>query len=237
MRRAWARRAPPLLADDRLDFPDPARSPAQHPLARGGDLSPERLVHAYERGIFPWYGEGTPPLWWSPDPRAILEPHAIHVSRSLRRTLRQRRFRVGWSERFDEVVAACATVRRRGTWILPEMARAYSRLHELGHAHSVEVWEETELVGGMYGVLVGGLFAGESMFSRATDASKVALVVGARALFTAGLRLFDVQFRTDHLASLGVTELPRAEYLQRARDAVGLRVALGKLDLEAACQV
>ncbi|MCC6215652.1 MAG: leucyl/phenylalanyl-tRNA--protein transferase [Polyangiaceae bacterium] len=226
-----------MLDPSGLDFPDPARAPTHAPLARGGDLSAERLVRAYELGIFPWYDVGTPPLWWSPDPRAILEPAAIHVSRSLRRTLRQRRFRLTWSQRFDEVIEGCATVRRQGTWILPEMARAYSRLHALGHAHSVEVWRGDELVGGLYGVLVGGLFAGESMFSRDTDASKVALVAGARALFAVGLRVFDVQFLTEHLASLGAAEISRDDYLARARDARGATVALPRLDLARACDV
>jgi len=198
-----------------LLFPDPAAADEDGLLAVGGDLSPERLLLAYDSGIFPWHDVGLPPLWWSPDPRTILEIERLHVSRSMRRVLRQRQFEVSFDQAFEDVMRACGTEREEGTWILPEMLEAYTRLHELGHAHSFEVWQDGELAGGLYGVHRGGLFAGESMFHRRTNASKVALIVAVRSLFEAGIELFDVQFTTPHLASLGAREISREEYLAR----------------------
>ncbi|MEP7052347.1 MAG: leucyl/phenylalanyl-tRNA--protein transferase [Pseudomonadota bacterium] len=200
-------------------FPDPNTADDEGLLAIGGDLSPERLVHAYQHGIFPWYDEGLPPMWWSPNPRAVLDPEHLHVSRSLARVLRSERFRVSFNEAFQDVMLECGRERDSGTWILPEMVDAYCALHQLGRAHSVEVWRGEQLVGGLYGVQCGALYAAESMFHRERDASKVALISAVRALFAAGIALFDVQFLTPHLASLGAYEVPRARYLELAAEA------------------
>ena len=186
-----------------LSFPDPNESDDEGLLAVGGDLSPARLLFAYESGVFPWYSAGVPPLWWSPNPRALMDREQLHVSRSLRRTLRQGRFQVTFDRAFADVIAACAANREGGTWILPEMMLAYTQLHQLGHAHSFEVWHEGQLAGGLYGVRRGGLFAAESMFHVFSNASKVALAVAIDTLFQAGIQVFDVQFVTEHLASLG----------------------------------
>jgi len=209
------------------EFPDPAAADDEGLLAIGGDLSPGRLLAAYEQGIFPWYDAGLPPLWWSPNPRAVIEPHTLHVSRSLARVLRKGSFRVTWNQAFEAVMRACGQ-RERGTWILPEMIEAYVGLHRMGHGHSVEVWSGDQLVGGLYGVQRGALFAAESMFHRATDASKVALVHAVTELTASGIELFDVQMMTAHLASMGAIEVPREAYLQRCREAsektVGLQI-------------
>ncbi|MGE0324833.1 MAG: leucyl/phenylalanyl-tRNA--protein transferase [Polyangiaceae bacterium] len=209
---------PKLLHPGRREaFPDPRLADDEGLVAVGGDLSPWRLMAAYERGIFPWYNGGVPPLWWSPDPRTVLDPCDVHVSRSLRRVLRRGTFRVTSDRAFSEVIRACAEERSEGTWILPEMIEAYEELFEMGHAHSFEVWDAERLVGGLYGVAVGRAFAAESMFHRATDASKVGLVVSIAGLERIGLELFDVQFLTDHLASLGAKEIPRRRYLDRLK--------------------
>ncbi len=185
----------------------------------GADLGPATLVDAYRRGIFPWPHPGVPLPWFSPDPRGVLELDQVHRSRSLQRRLR----RVSWSTTvdaaFDEVVAACASGRGGiGTWITGSMARAYGRLHELGWAHSVEVWDAERLVGGIYGVQVGGVFTGESMFHREPDASKVALLELVARFAEAGGELLDVQLTTDHLRSLGATDLPRQTFLRRLQE-------------------
>jgi len=216
------RRPAVIVPGGPLIFPDPELSNAEGLIAVGGDLSPERLLLAYERGIFPWYSEGLPPLWWSPDPRAVIDPLTLHVSKRLARELRQQRFRVTLNRAFERVMIECGEEREGGTWILPEMVTAYTRLHELGHAHSVEVWRGERLVGGLYGVQRGALFAAESMFHRETSASKVALVTAVRRLFAAGITLFDVQFVTPHLESLGAYTVSRAEYLRRAAAATTL---------------
>jgi len=196
-----------------LSFPDPNDSDDEGLLAVGGDLSPARLLFAYEKGIFPWYSAGVPPLWWSPNPRALMTRERLHVSRSLGRVLRSGRFEVTFDRAFGPVIEACASNREGGTWILPEMLQAYVQLHELGHAHSFEVWQEGELAGGLYGVRRGALFAAESMFHIATNASKVALAVSLDTLFRAGIQVFDVQFSTEHLASLGAYQVSRSDYL------------------------
>lgn len=196
-------------------FPDPNSADAEGLLAIGGDLSSARLLAAYDAGIFPWFEQGLPPLWWSPDPRAILDPDHLHVSRSLRRRMRSGEFEVSTNRAFARVMRECGAERDGGTWILPEMIEAYTALHRQGHALSFEVWSEGQLVGGLYGVLRGGLFAAESMFHRRTDASKVALVTSVRALFDVGVELYDVQFLTPHLASMGAREVSRAAYLER----------------------
>ena len=210
-------------------FPDPRYADAEGPLAVGGDLSVERLLAAYDQGIFPWYEQGYPPLWWSPDPRAILEPESLHISRSLGRLIRQGRFELSWNRAFQRVIEACGRKRRGGTWIIPEMLAAYLRLHMLGHAHSLELWSDGQLAGGLYGVQRGALFAAESMFHRPPNASKLALVAGVQSLFGAGVRLFDVQFLTPHLARFGAREIPREESLARLAQARSAPVELGAL--------
>ncbi|MBK5943716.1 MAG: leucyl/phenylalanyl-tRNA--protein transferase [Halorhodospira halophila] len=186
-------------------------------LAVGGDLSAERLMAAYRNGIFPWYGEGQPILWWSPDPRGIFLPGDFHVSRSLRRRLNQTRMTVTLDTEFEAVMAGCAAPRpdQDGTWITREMIAAYTELHHLGCAHSAEVWLEGELVGGVYGVALNGAFFGESMFSRMEDASKVGLTWLTAQLWRWGFQLFDCQMSNPHLARLGVRQIPRSEYLAR----------------------
>jgi len=188
-------------------------------LAVGGDLRPERLLLAYSMGIFPWFNDPDPILWWSPDPRFILEFDALHVSRSLAKLLRSERFSVTFDQAFVEVLAACGDVRRQaeGTWITPAMACAYERLHELGYAHSVEVWLDGQLAGGLYGVCLGRCFFGESMFHRATNASKVALVALVERLKARDFELLDCQMPSDHLRSLGGREIARDEFLRRLR--------------------
>ena len=208
---------PLLKPEDPRVFPDVRRA-LRHPnglLAAGGDLAPERLVSAYRRGIFPWYSPGDPILWWSPDPRTVLFPTRLHSSRSLRKRLRQRSLAVTLDRSFAHVIRACATPRGPdgGTWIVPEMIAAYEDLHRLGLAHSVEVWQGQELVGGLYGVAVGRVFYGESMFSAVDDASKVALVHLCQVLAGWGFGLIDCQMRTDHLLSLGAEEMSRADFV------------------------
>jgi leucyl/phenylalanyl-tRNA--protein transferase len=199
-------------------------------VAVGGDLSPSRLLEAYRRGIFPWFGEDGPILWWSPNPRAIFELNGLHVSRRLARTIRSGRFTVTFNQAFESVMRGCAVPRRSdpqgggGVWITADMIAAYVELHRLGHAHSVEVWHEGVLAGGVYGVALGGLFAGESMFHRVRDASKVALVHLMDRLRNRGYQLFDVQFLNDHTTSLGAVEVPRREYLARLREALAAPV-------------
>ena len=188
-------------------------------LAAGADLSSERLLAAYAEGIFPWFGDDDPILWWSPDPRMVLHVRGVHVSRSLTKVLKSDRFRVTLDTAFPAVVRGCAEARRdrEGTWITAEMEAAYGRLAELGHAHSVEVWQGDSLVGGLYGVAMGRMFFGESMFSRATDASKVALVSLARQLEKWQMPMIDCQMSTPHLASLGATDIPRADFIRDVR--------------------
>ena len=216
--------APAPLTACRFAFPDPARADAEGLLARGGDLEPGTLITAYRRGIFPWpYGEETM-LWWSPDPRAILPLDALHVSRSLARTLRQQRFRLTLNTAFAMVIEGCAA--REETWITPAMRAAYLRLHGLGWAHSLEVWGgDGALAGGLYGVAVGGLFSAESMFHRVRDASKVAVVALVEHARRVGVTLLDVQVPSPHLASLGALAIPRDDYLARLRTALERPVA------------
>jgi leucyl/phenylalanyl-tRNA---protein transferase len=218
-------RRPAPVAACRFRFPDPRRADAAGLVASGGDLAPSTLVAAYRRGIFPWPAEGIDLLWWSPDPRAVLPLDGLHVSRRLRQTLRQHRFRVTIDADFGAVIAACADRDDDETWITPALRAAYERLHALGWAHSVEVWTlDGTLAGGLYGVTVGGLFAAESMFHRQTDASKVALVALVQQCRATGVQLLDVQMPSPHLASMGAVTMPRAEYLRRVADVVDRRV-------------
>jgi leucyl/phenylalanyl-tRNA--protein transferase len=207
-----------LSSADAADRFPPASQALTEPnglLAAGGDLSPQRLLAAYRRGIFPWYEEGQPILWWSPDPRAVLRPDGVKVSRSLRRSLNKGGFELRIDHAFEAVVAACAEPRRYtdATWITREMAAAYARLHRMGWAHSFESWRDGELVGGLYGVAIGRVFFGESMFARATDASKVALVRLAEHLAARSFELIDCQVASAHVASLGATSVSRTDFL------------------------
>lgn len=187
-------------------------------LAAGLELTPQRILDAYRHGIFPWFSEGQPVLWWSPDPRMVLFPAEFKVSRSLGRTLRRGGYEVRLDTAFARVIAACAQTPRRGqhgTWIVPEMQAAYRRLHELGLAHSVETWVDGELVGGLYGIALGRMFYGESMFSWRSDASKIAVAHLARYLERLGFGMVDCQMHTAHLASLGAREIPRDDFIAR----------------------
>jgi leucyl/phenylalanyl-tRNA--protein transferase len=184
-------------------------------LAAGGDLKPERLLAAYTRGIFPWYENGQPILWWSPDPRAVLWPEDLKISRSLRRSIIKGRFTVTVDTAFERIVEECSQRRGGGgaTWITAEMARAYANLHRLGWAHSFEAWCDGQLAGGLYGVAIGRVFFGESMFTRVTDASKVTLVRAIDQLRGRGFELIDCQVASEHMASLGASALPRGEFI------------------------
>ncbi len=216
-------------------FPPPDHAEPDGLLAVGGDLSSERLLLAYRLGIFPWYSEGVPILWWSPDPRLILEPGEFRISRRLRQTLRKGRFQVTFDRSFASVILACATVQRRGqdgTWITREMQQAYIRLHELGYAHSVESWLEGNLVGGLYGISLGRCFFGESMFSYETDASKVALAMLVQLLKSWGFHMIDAQVTTRHLLSLGAKEAPRKVFLNKLQAAVSFPTLRGKWDVQ-----
>ncbi len=202
---------------DPAHFPDPGYA-LEEPnglLAVGGDLSPARLLNAYRQGIFPWYSDGQPILWWSPDPRAVLFPDQFKVSRSLRKSLRKRPFRVTLDTAFAAVIEACSEPRDdgAGTWITEEMKQAYIQLHGIGFAHSVECWEGEELVGGLYGVSMGKVFFGESMFTRRTDASKIGFAHLVEQLKDWGFGLIDCQVHSGHLASLGAEDIPREEFL------------------------
>ncbi len=198
-------------------FPDPemAETDPDGLLAVGGDLSPERVVQAYRQGIFPWYDESQPILWWSPDPRMVLYPRELHVSRSLRKLLRQERFSITFDQAFGQVIRACAAPRKGdpATWLTAEMIKTWESLHEQGIAHSVEAWRGGRLVGGLYGNVLGGVFFGESMFARESNASKVAFVYLTRSIEQAGFELVDCQVYTDHLASLGARLIPRRRFL------------------------
>jgi leucyl/phenylalanyl-tRNA--protein transferase len=199
-------------------------------LCAGGDLTPRRIVDAYRQGIFPWFSVGEPILWWSPDPRMVLFPAEFRVSRSLRRTLRAANYEVRLDSAFPEVIRACAETPRPGqpgTWITREMQRAYRQLFELGIAHCVEVWVDGRLVGGLYGLAIGRMFYGESMFSRVSDASKIAAAHLARFLEAHGFGMIDCQMNTPHLASLGAHEIPRDAFITRLRELVATDIQPG----------
>ncbi|HEY1991991.1 MAG TPA: leucyl/phenylalanyl-tRNA--protein transferase, partial [Gammaproteobacteria bacterium] len=209
-----------LPGDPPEAFPDPARA-LRDPdglLAVGGDLSSTRLLYAYRHGIFPWYDGGLPILWWSPDPRALFLPDALHVSRSLRNRMRRGGYELRWDTAFAEVMQACAGPRLRypegGTWLNAEMQAAYQELHRLGHAHSAELWRDGKLEGGLYGVALGRMFFGESMFSHGTDASKIVLAELLPRLAAWGYACMDCQVQSDHLLSMGSVPMPRARFLE-----------------------
>jgi len=208
---------PVYRLSDQMLFPDPNRATSEGLLAVGGDLSPERLVLAYRLGLFPWYAEDEPILWWSPDPRCVLIPENVYVSRRLERVIRQDLFKLTCNRAFSRVVSACAEIRLDNgeeTWLIAEMRVAYLRLHELGFAHSIEAWSDDELVGGLYGVALGKFFFGESMFHTRTDASKVVLAQLARHLERQGFVLLDCQVPNPHLFSMGACQISRADFLQ-----------------------
>ncbi len=218
-----------------LTFPPPHLAIREGLLAVGGDLSIDRLALAYSQGIFPWYAEDDPILWWSPDPRLVLYPTEMHVSRSLRRVLKKDRFRFTLDTVFREVIRGCAAVRgpeHPGTWIVPEMITAYERLHAAGLAHSVEAWIEGELAGGLYGVSLGRTFFGESMFTRVSNASKAALVVLIRNLQRVGFDLVDCQVTTPHLMQFGAREIPRTRFLKDLRRSLRHRTLQGRWDFK-----
>lgn len=212
------------LLHDETPFP-PLEQALREPnglLAMGGSLSVDRLLDAYRRGIFPWFNQGDPVLWWSPDPRMVLFPMEFEISRSLRKTLRRRDYDVRTDMAFEQVMRACAAPRdgQAGTWIHEGMIAAYTALHRMGHAHSVETWVDGELAGGLYGVAIGRMFYGESMFSRRTDASKIALAHLAKQLVRWNFGMIDCQMNTRHLASLGAREIPRSEFVRRLQELI-----------------
>ena len=214
---------PVFRLSSKLTFPPVHLAIDEGLLAVGGDLSVERLELAYRQGIFPWYTEDDPILWWSPDPRLVIFPEELHVSRSLRRLMRRRRFTVTLDRAFGQVIRACAGHRgpgHPGTWIVPEMIEAYERLHAAGLAHSVEAWEGDVLAGGLYGVSLGGSFFGESMFTRVGNASKVALVSLVESLHHGGFELIDCQVTTEHLMQFGAREIPRSHFIKALQKAL-----------------
>ncbi len=208
------------LSDQKIAFPDPELAEKEGVLAIGGDLSPRRLLTAYRMGIFPWFGPGEPILWWSPNPRFVLFPDELKVARSMRPYFNQRKFDVTFDQEFERVIRECASQKRsgqRGTWITRGMVEGYCQLHEQGYAHSVEVWKEEELVGGLYGISLGKVFFGESMFAHASNASKYGFITLVRELEKRGFWLIDCQQETSHLASLGARSIKRREFLGHLR--------------------
>ena len=202
----------------KLIFPNPELSEPEGLLAVGGDLSIDRLLLAYSMGIFPWYSDDQPILWWSPDPRLILPPDQIHISKSLKRVIQNQRFEIRFDSQFADVVMQCSQINRkdqRGTWITVDMQQAYIQLHQAGFAHSIECYQQNELVGGLYGVSIGKAFFGESMFSLKTDASKVALAALSEQLLKWDFEMIDCQIPTDHLKRLGAFEIDRSDFLKK----------------------
>jgi leucyl/phenylalanyl-tRNA--protein transferase len=224
---------PVYRIDERLAFPDPSEAEPSGLLAVGGDLSPERLLLAYTMGIFPWYNEGLPILWHSPDPRMAMTPADLHVPRSLAKRMRKSPFELTFDRAFEEVIEACANAPRLdqdGTWITREMIDAYVRLHDLGFAHSAEAWSDGQLVGGLYGVSLGSAFFGESMFTRVSDASKIAFVDLVQHLEGWGFTLVDCQVHTEHLERFGASEWPREVFLQALHAALSAETRRGQWD-------
>jgi leucyl/phenylalanyl-tRNA---protein transferase len=219
-----------------LRFPPVEQASPEGLLAVGGDLQPERLLEAYRHGIFPWYSGDQPILWWSPDPRTVLFPEKLHISRSLKRSLRPGIFSVTLDRCFRAVMTACAEPRPQypdgGTWITAEMLAAYTRFHELGYAHSVETWKEGQLVGGLYGVALGGAFFAESMFTRVPDTSKVGLVSLVRQLHAWGFRIVDCQQSSPHIKMLGAEDIPRRDFLDHLAAALALPDRRGRWRLD-----
>ena len=227
---------PVFLLSEELVFPPTHLAAESGLLAVGGDLSAKRLLLAYGQGIFPWYSDDEPILWWSPDPRLVLHPEEIRVSRSLQRTLNKALFRVTMDKAFDQVIQACAQSRiesGESTWIVEDMIQAYCRLHEDGFAHSVEAWQGGELAGGLYGVSLGGCFFGESMFTRVSNASKVAFVHLVRQLSDWSFQLIDCQVTTGHLMRFGAREVPRTTFMDLLNQSLQLPTRRGKWEFDA----
>lgn len=218
-----------------LTFPDPEEADDSGLLAVGGDLSIKRLIHAYSRGIFPWYEEGMPILWWSPDPRMVLFPDKMIISHSLKQTVKRNSFHITFDQRFEQVIEECSVTPRKdeeGTWITRDMKTAYVHLHEAGYAHSVESWLDDRLVGGLYGVAIGKAFFGESMFHKETNASKVALFHLVEKLREWGYEIIDAQVYTNHLESLGGEMIPRNQYLKLLVKAIEKEGKVGSWEFE-----
>jgi leucyl/phenylalanyl-tRNA---protein transferase len=226
------------LSATAVHFPPVEQATPEGLLAVGGDLRPERLLEAYRRGIFPWYNEDQPILWWSPDPRAVLFPSRLHVPRSLEKTFRRGRFTLTSDTCFREVMVQCAGPRAQypegGTWITPAMVSAYTELHDLGYAHSIETWQGGRLVGGLYGIALGGAFFAESMFMRVPDASKAALVRLVRQLHTWGFHLIDCQQASPHVLRFGAETIPRHAFLTHLQAALALSDRRGRWSLDPA---
>ena len=215
---------PYLDENKRFSFPDPAKTRRSSIIAWGGNLSPGMLLSAYEQGLFPWYSEGEPIVWHSPDPRFVLFPENLHISASMKKTLRRRQFAITFNQDFGAVITACAETKRpgqRGTWITPDMIAAYRKLHSLGWAHSAEAYVSGELAGGCYGVRMGNAFFAESMFFRKSNASKAALLTLAQKLFSEGVRFIDCQMHTSHVETLGAVEISRRDFLVLLRETLG----------------
>lgn len=214
----------PIFAlTDKLQFPPPHLATSEGLLAVGGDLSRQRLLLAYGLGIFPWFSEGEPILWWSPDPRLVLYPRKLRLNASLKKRIRQQRFQLTADRAFESVIKECSRIRRKhqhGTWIVDSMVDAYTELHRSGFAHSVEAWQEGQLMGGLYGVSMGHCFFGESMFSRVSDASKIALAGLVQFLACLKFKLIDCQVSTPHLLGLGASEIPRKRFLSELQSAL-----------------
>jgi len=225
--------APYLLSDDHPDlFPDVelALDDPNGLLAIGGDLSVKRLISAYSRGIFPWYSDDQPIMWWSPNPRSIIKLEEFKISRSLQKTLRKNIFQISFDTAFEDVIEACSSTRKDGfgTWITNEMKQAYCKMHQKGYAHSVECWYENQLVGGLYGISLGHAFFGESMFTRKTDASKVALAYLVKQLEQWQFDFIDAQVSSEHINSLGAKDIPRRQFLHELQQTLKLPTRIGK---------
>lgn len=215
---------------DKIEFPPVELADSIGILARGGDLSLERMLEAYSHGIFPWFGERQPILWWSPDPRYVIFSENLHISRSMRKILRQHRFEIRYDTQFRKVLEECANIPRKhesGTWLTDDLIEAYVRLHKYGVCHSAEAWQGDRLVGGLFGVCIGRYFSGESMFTRVSNASKAAFLTLAQKLFSLGFRFIDCQTRTSHLISLGATAIPRTKFMELLQEALTYETLLG----------
>ncbi len=214
---------PLFRLSEKLDFPSARFAEPDGLLCVGGDLTPQRLVLAYEKGIFPWFSANEPLLWWSPDPRLVLFPEKIHISKSLKKKIKKIPFDIKIDNAFEETIQSCALMRKNqgeGTWIIPEMVAAYTKLHRMGYAHSIEAWQDNKLVGGLYGVSIGGSFFGESMFAFESDASKIALVALADFLKKNKFDLIDCQVTTQHLLDMGAVEISRSVFLNIIKKSV-----------------
>jgi leucyl/phenylalanyl-tRNA---protein transferase len=221
---------PIYFLGEELEFPSPELANADGVIAVGGDLSPQRLLNAYASGIFPWYNEGDPLVWWSPDPRSIITPGDIHISRTMKKLMERNAFQLTYDKRFEDVIENCSAPRKTqaGTWITQDIKDAYSQLHELGFAHSVEVWKDEKLVGGLYGVSLGKCFFGESMFSISPNSSKYALITFTQKIFKLGFLMVDCQVPNPHLTRLGARGIPRKEFLELLERGLKFQSTIGK---------